>query len=164
MFKHILPGSARKNLLPILISLLAGLILIISGCRSTPLTLVPSSSQPSKSNSNRPTVNKIITATEAKSLMVENQGSLDFVILDVRTAEEFDSGHLPNARNFDIYKPDFKSKISELERAKNYLVYCRTGSRSAQAVAIMSDLGFQELYDLSGGITQWIQEGNSIVK
>jgi rhodanese-related sulfurtransferase len=58
---------------------------------------------------------------------------------------------------------DFNVKISELDRTKKYLVYCRTGRRSGLAVKVMKGLGFKEVYDVAKGINQWKAEGLPIV-
>ena len=61
------------------------------------------------------------------------------VILDVRTQEEVNDGFIPNAINIDIYKGQgFVYELEELDKTKNYYVYCRSGARSAQACAIMN--------------------------
>lgn len=85
------------------------------------------------------------------------------ILMDVRTAGEFAQGHLPKAQLFDIYSNDFKSKLSKLDKTKPVFVYCKGGSRSDSAVDILSDLGFREIYDLSGGISAWRKENKPIV-
>ena len=146
-----------------MIFFLAGPILIAVGCQTSakniPTTILPSATETAQIK-----INKIVSPTEANSLIAENQGSTEFVILDVRTTDEYSTGHIQNALNIDIYQSDFKSRISQLDRTNKYLVYCRTGVRSAEAARIMSDLGFTTIYDLSGGISQWIQAGNKVVK
>lgn len=80
-------------------------------------------------------------------------------ILDVRTQEEADEGIISGARVIDIHQgPDFISAIQKLDKSKNYYVYCRSGGRSAQACALMSDLGFETTYNLLGGYTDWVKE------
>src|SRR6266568_2910016 len=53
------------------------------------------------------------------------------VVLDVRTKKEFEAGHIPGAINIDVNTPDFKEKISKLNKNKTYLVHCAAGGRSA---------------------------------
>ncbi len=78
------------------------------------------------------------------------------VILDVRTEEEFIEGYIPTATNIDIYKGQgFLDEIEKLDKSKNYYVYCRSGARSAQACALMKQQGFDNAYNLMGGITDW---------
>lgn len=81
------------------------------------------------------------------------------VVLDVRTTEEFEEGIIPNAIHLDIYQgQEFMDKVNKLDKNKNYYVYCKSGGRSGQACAIMSQLGFKNAYNLVGGIMQWSGE------
>lgn len=85
------------------------------------------------------------------------------VVLDVRTEGEVMQGIIPNAINIDIYKGQgFIYRLEELDKTKNYYVYCRSGSRSRQACSIMNRLGFQNAYNLMGGILDWEGEIVSI--
>ena len=78
------------------------------------------------------------------------------VILDVRTEDEFNEGFIANAINIDIHRgQDFVTEIEALDKNKNYYVYCRSGMRSAKACEIMNQLGFENVYNLIGGITEW---------
>ncbi|MBU3821150.1 rhodanese-like domain-containing protein [Flavobacteriaceae bacterium XHP0103] len=78
------------------------------------------------------------------------------VILDVRTDAEVADGIIPNAIHIDIYKgQDFIDEVDALDKNKNYYVYCRSGNRSGQACQIMEELGFENAYNLEGGILQW---------
>ncbi|GEC71240.1 Rhodanese-related sulfurtransferase [Flavobacterium flevense] len=78
------------------------------------------------------------------------------VILDVRTEDECDEGIIPNAINIDIHKGQgFISELEELDKSKNYYVYCRSGARSAKACEIMNELGFDNAYNLLGGMLDW---------
>lgn len=80
----------------------------------------------------------------------------DALILDVRTVEEFTTGKIPNSINIDIYKGQgFIYKVDELDKNKNFYVYCRSGARSAQACFILNRMGIQNAYNLLGGIMQW---------
>jgi rhodanese-related sulfurtransferase len=100
----------------------------------------------------------IITTLDAYNLIRKNAGNPDFIILDVRTPDEFKSGHIADAINIDYYAPDFQTNIGELDKNKQYLVYCRTGIRAAAAVRLMTELGFKEVQNLAGGIVQWMQD------
>lgn len=78
------------------------------------------------------------------------------VILDVRTQEEVDEGHIPDAKHLDIYKgQEFVDEIDKLDREKNYYIYCRSGARSAQACTLMDQMGFNNTYNLIGGFSKW---------
>ncbi|HEX8561685.1 MAG TPA: rhodanese-like domain-containing protein [Flavobacterium sp.] len=78
------------------------------------------------------------------------------VILDVRTEDEVNEGMIPNAINLDIYKGQgFIYAVDELDKSRNYYVYCKAGGRSEQACKIMNQLGFENTYNLIGGMTDW---------
>jgi rhodanese-related sulfurtransferase len=78
------------------------------------------------------------------------------VLLDVRTEDEYNDGIIENAINIDIHKgQEFIAAIEALDKSKNYYVYCRSGARSAKACEIMNELGFENAYNLMGGILDW---------
>ena len=77
-------------------------------------------------------------------------------ILDVRTEEECSDGIIPNALMIDIFKGQgFIYRLEELDKTKNYYVYCKSGGRSGQACAIMNQMGFATTYNLEGGFMEW---------
>jgi rhodanese-related sulfurtransferase len=73
-------------------------------------------------------------------------------MLDVRTPREFVAGHIQGATDVDFENPNFSSEIEKLDKTKPYFVYCRSGNRSGQAVAVMKKQGFQKIIELRGGI------------
>lgn len=77
------------------------------------------------------------------------------VIVDVRTPEEVAQGAIKGAININLNSADFSQKISELDKDKTYLVYCRSGARSARACNILSNKGFTKLVNLQGGYLAW---------
>lgn len=78
------------------------------------------------------------------------------VILDVRTEDEWSEGFIPNAVFNDIYKGQgFIYRLEELDKTKNYYVYCKSGGRSGQACSIMNQMGFENTYNLEGGFMNW---------
>lgn len=84
-----------------------------------------------------------------KQVLTDNK---DAVLLDVRTAGEYRQAAIKGAINMDIMGADFHAKIGKLDPHKTYLIYCRSGNRSAQACKYMTSLGFKDVYNLSGGI------------
>ena len=107
---------------------------------------------------------KTINTVESAEMIKKNLKNKNFVILDVRTPEEYADGHLANATNIDFKATDFADKVGKLDKLKTYLVYCRSGHRSASAVEVMKTQSFQTLYNLDGGITQWTTDKNPVVK
>lgn len=98
----------------------------------------------------------LVDATEAQELVVSDP---DVVVLDIRTPEEVAAGAIPGAQVFDFYSATFQGDIGELDRDTTYLVYCRSGNRSAQATQLMENLGFEDVYELEGGILAWANAG-----
>lgn len=84
------------------------------------------------------------TSTDSAGVAVTS----DTVIVDVRTPEEYAAGHLDGAVNINLQSGAFEQEISELPADGTYIVYCRSGNRSAQAAAIMDTLGFTDVTDL----------------
>ncbi len=80
-------------------------------------------------------------------------------VIDVRTPEEFASGHLARAELVDFNASDFADMIGAYDRAGRYFVYCRSGNRSGQATRLMAQMGFTEVYDLDGGMVAWTAAG-----
>jgi rhodanese-related sulfurtransferase len=97
-------------------------------------------------------------------MIQKNRGNSGFIILDVRTPEEFTDGHIDGAVLCNFQAPDFEKKVGELDRGKAYLVYCRSGNRSRGAVEVMVRLGFQRIYHMNEGIIAWQAKGYPLVK
>jgi len=100
-----------------------------------------------------------ITPREAFALIQENQNNPGFIILDVRTPEEFAEEHIENAINIDYYSETFLEEIDKLDRDKTYLIYCRSGVRSRNTLDVFEESNFREAYNMTEGIIQWRDEG-----
>ena len=87
----------------------------------------------------------------------------DVIILDVRTPEEFASGHIEGALNIDFNSGDFANEITRLNPSETYAIYCRSGSRSGQAASIMHKAGFHDVSNLNGGVIDWTDAGLPLV-
>jgi rhodanese-related sulfurtransferase len=85
------------------------------------------------------------------------------IILDVRTPEEFVSGHIEGALNIDFNSGNFANEITRLNPSENYAIYCRSGSRSGQAASIMHKAGFHDVSNLNGGVIDWTNAGLPLV-
>lgn len=78
--------------------------------------------------------------------------STDVVFLDVREPYELEEdGKVEGSINIDFYQDDFEDKLMQLDRSKKYVVYCRSGRRSAKTCEIMSEMGFEKLYNIKEG-------------
>jgi phage shock protein E len=105
-----------------------------------------------------------LTVDQSRELIQKRTGDSKFVIVDVRTPEEFAEGHLSGAVNLNVMGPDFERQLSALDRGKTYLVYCRTGNRSAKAIQTMERLGFRSVYHMFEGIVGWQKKAFPLVK
>jgi rhodanese-related sulfurtransferase len=85
------------------------------------------------------------------------------VTLDVRTPGEFNEGHIEGALLVDFQSGNFENEIASLDKSKTYAVYCRSGNRSGQAVKVMSEAGFTNIYNLNGGVIDWAGAGKTLV-
>lgn len=83
----------------------------------------------------------------------------DHIVIDVRSAQEYAEGRIDPHQLINFFDADFSTQIEKLDPSKTYLVYCRSGNRSGKACAMMGQLGFQNLYNLEGGIGAWNAKG-----
>jgi rhodanese-related sulfurtransferase len=91
--------------------------------------------------------------------LMENK---DLQLIDVRTPEEVADGFIKGAINIDFRGADFESKIGAMDRNKPIAVYCGAGIRSGGASELLLELGFQDIYDLSEGFSQWKEDSQPI--
>ncbi|WP_130735007.1 rhodanese-like domain-containing protein [Flavobacterium sp. J27] len=96
------------------------------------------------------------------TIFEEKMKEKEVQLVDVRTPEEFASGHLPNAVNINVNATDFETKVASLDKGKPVLVYCKSGGRSGRACGQLEEMGFTNIIDLDGGITDWKASGKPI--
>lgn len=96
----------------------------------------------------------IITAEQAKAMLDKQQAH---ILLDVRTQQEFDEGHIVGAVLIPHTEIMSRAKTELTDTAATILVYCRSGVRSKQAAQALADLGYTKVYEF-GGITDWPYE------
>lgn len=88
-----------------------------------------------------------LSVEEFKEKFQDDKG----VVVDVRTKQEYDAGHLAiTDAQYDIINGDFQEKLSDLDKDKTYYLYCRSGSRSGQAAKMMKNKGFENVYNIGG--------------
>ncbi len=106
--------------------------------------------------------NYLMSSTEVGAILGDEQLAAGVHVLDVRTPDEFHSGCVKGAANIDFEAADFETKLASLDKSANYLVYCRSGRRSALAVAKMREMGFTNILELAGGINAWKENGEPL--
>jgi len=119
---------------------LIGSILLLAGCSSSSSAID-------------------LSVTEFSSKVAE----AGVITLDVRTPGEFAEGHIEGAQLIDFQSGNFENEISSLDKNATYAVYCRSGNRSGQAVKVMHDAGFHNVYNLNGGVIDWANAGLPLV-
>ncbi len=90
------------------------------------------------------------------------ESGADLLLLDVRTREEFDRGHLPGARL--LPHDELAARLGELEEARDepVVVYCERGGRASAAARVLREAGFRDVRELSGHMARWRREGRRI--
>jgi rhodanese-related sulfurtransferase len=122
------------------------LFAVLSGCLGT------KSEKPATGNFTT------ISVQEAKGMI--DRGEV--FILDVRTQEEYDAGHINRSTLIPVQV--IETRLNEIPRDQKVLVYCRSGRRSSDASKILVNNSFKEIYNMNGGIDDWIRSGFEVVK
>ncbi|UXX78178.1 rhodanese-like domain-containing protein [Reichenbachiella carrageenanivorans] len=103
---------------------------------------------------------KILSPQQFKNQIVNETET--YQILDLRTDEEVAQGMVPTAEQLDYLEEKFDAKLKKLDKNKTYYIYCRSGNRSGKAMALMTELGFEKVYDMQGGMQAWESAGMEI--
>lgn len=82
----------------------------------------------------------------------------DAIFIDVRTPQEVADGKIPGSIHIDINSSNFETELEKLDKNKEYVVYCRSGGRSARACKKMQDMGFTKLNNMAAGYSKWNKE------
>ena len=97
--------------------------------------------------------------SESDFIELQNSG---YTLIDVRTQDEFDLGHINSAINLDFYSDTFKNDILSLPKNETIVLYCRTNNRSSKTATILKENGYRDVLVIKGGITEWVKNGNDI--
>ncbi|UMB53451.1 rhodanese-like domain-containing protein [Lutibacter sp. A64] len=115
--------------------------------------------------------NKQPSKTETKAGKIEVVTPADFkeksenqIIIDVRTPGEFAQGHIKGARNINLFDKNFIEQFADLDKSTPLYIYCRSGSRTSKASKKLAEIGFENIYDLHGGIINWHKNNFPIIK
>lgn len=93
-----------------------------------------------------------ITTEQFDSLVAVHK---NLQLIDVRTPAEVAAGYIKGSKNLDFTSPEFSQKLNELNKSAPVLVYCAAGGRSGKSALKLKELGFKQIYDLAGGMTDW---------
>ena len=103
---------------------------------------------------------EIIVISDAELTEIQDT---DYILIDVRTREEYESGHIKDAIHFDFYSESFQKEILSIDKSFSIILYCRTQNRSTKTANYLKENGYKEIAVLEGGITSWIKNGNDLV-
>ncbi len=103
---------------------------------------------------------KHVKAEEAAKIIADG----GVIVVDVRTADEFQEGHINGAKNIDIMSDDFEKELAKLDKTKPVIVHCQAGGRSTRALPVFQKLGFKELIHLDDGFGGWQDAGKPVEK
>lgn len=96
----------------------------------------------------------VVSVEEFKAMVLDK----DVQLVDVRTQDEFNEGHIDDAVNIDYLEDDtFAEKFESFDKNKPVYIYCQVGGRSQKSAKILQELGFKEIFDLKGGYDAWIE-------
>jgi phage shock protein E len=96
-----------------------------------------------------------LSPVEAQQVIGQLANDKNFVLIDVRTPDEFNAGHIAGAMNLNFHDPGFRNSLNSLDKTKTYMIYCRSGNRSGQTFNLMKSLPFHHVYHIIGGIIAW---------
>jgi len=106
----------------------------------------------------------LLSPLDAQKLIAENAGNPKFIILDVRTKDDYDKGHIEGAKLMNYYATNFLRLATQVDREATILIYCQKGRQSPQAYRTFEKNGYSSLYVLDGGISEWIAAGLPVVR
>ena len=101
-----------------------------------------------------------ISPQDAKKLIDKGE----VVVLDVRTPDEWNSGHIEGAKLNNVYDDTFVEKLSKMDKDSTTIVYCRSGARSARAQSVMKQQGFKSVVNMTGGMNGWLALDYPVVR
>ena len=102
---------------------------------------------------------KLVTPEEMQTILETE----DVQLVDVRTPKEYKEGYIKSSQNIDYNSPTFDEDIKKLDKTKPVILYCKSGKRSAKCTDKLIEAGFEKIYDLEGGITEWKYKGFEVV-
>jgi len=102
---------------------------------------------------------ELLSVKEANELVSQNSGNENFIIIDLRTRDDYDQGHIGGAISMNYYATNFQRTASQLDRNALIFMYCQRGKQSPMALRDFKKLGFAQVRILDGGIAGWVAAG-----
>ena len=138
------------------------LLLMLMACQTNSQNSATTASEKAPDVAEKPIqISKVLAPADFQSKLTEAENSQ---LIDVRTPMEIEQGYIPNAKPMNFQDPSFKDQLASLDKSKPVFVYCAAGGRSGRTADMLKKMGFSEIYDLKGGLTQWNAQGLETVK
>lgn len=102
-----------------------------------------------------------VSAADADEVIASDAS---LIVLDVRTPGEYSEGHIDKAVNVDFRADDFAKNLAKLDKSKRYLLHCKSGTRSAGALQVMQEQGFENVVHMTDGFDAWKAAGNIVAQ
>ena len=102
---------------------------------------------------------ELLSVEEAHELVSQNSGNKNFIIIDLRTRDDYDQGHIGGAISMNYYATNFQRMASQLDRDALIFMYCQRGKQSPMALRDFKKMGFTQVRILDGGIAGWVAAG-----
>lgn len=136
------------------------LLIALVGCNQTTSTKEQKNTS-NKTTSKHPILETVGTPVfEAKIKHYTNEQ-----IVDVRTLQELkETGILEGAEHLDYFRKDFNTEIIKFDKERPIMIYCKSGGRSSKVVDMLNLRGYKAVYELKGGITDWMNNGKPLVE
>ena len=123
------------------------------------LTMAASCQEATDAGKSKQAGSKVNATLSLEQFKAKLDGKKNYILVDVRTPEEFGEGHIEGARNIDVQNGEtFDAEFNKLDTKKTVLLYCRSGKRSRKAADKLEAMGFRKVYDLKGGFLAWENE------
>ena len=145
--------NSKSKIIIATILLILGIVIGIINQNQNDTT--PANTQNNLENNLQTNLNSI-SLKEWKNLYDNDK---DYIVIDVRTPKEYNNQKIPNSKLINFYDTDFKEQLNQLDKNQKYLIHCRSGSRSSNALGVMKELKFTNVQDLKGGINVWNSAG-----
>ncbi len=137
-------------------------LIVLSGCNQTAST----EQQKTTATSNKTASGNLILETVSPPVFeAKIKHYTDEQLVDIRTLEELEeTGILAGAQHLDYFRKDFNTEIIKFDKERPIMIYCKSGGRSSRVVDILNLRGYKAVYELKGGITDWMKNGKPVEK
>ena len=138
-------------------------VLLLAGAMSVAFTPIATAGEPAAATAAAPAPAAAVALMSQEALLEHQSSHPDHLfVLDVRTPQEYAEGHVPGAVN--VPQEQLASRLAEVPKDKDVVIYCRSGRRSALAADVLAANGYSRLSHLEGDMNAWVAKGRPVAK